>query len=113
MARLFADENFPLGLVNTLRSLGHDILTVQEADMDNQKVTDEEVLSFAASQGRAVLTLNRRDFVRLHTAHPDHAGIIVCTQDADLNGQAKRIDQSLVATHNLAGQLLRIVRPNP
>jgi hypothetical protein len=81
--------------------------------MDNQKVTDEEVLSFAASQGRAVLTLNRRDFVRLHTAHPDHAGIIVCTQDADLNGQAKRIDQSLVATHNLAGQLLRIVRPNP
>jgi hypothetical protein len=31
MGRLYADEDFPFGAVQILRTLGHDVLTVQEA----------------------------------------------------------------------------------
>jgi uncharacterized protein DUF5615 len=30
MARLYADENFPLPVVEELRRLGHDVLTIYE-----------------------------------------------------------------------------------
>lgn len=32
MARLYANENFPLPVVNELRRLGHDVLTTQDTD---------------------------------------------------------------------------------
>ncbi|NEQ24217.1 MAG: hypothetical protein F6K28_34870 [Microcoleus sp. SIO2G3] len=46
MARLYADEQFPREVVELLRPLGHDILTVQEAGNANQWIPDEAVLSF-------------------------------------------------------------------
>ncbi|MGL5062773.1 MAG: DUF5615 family PIN-like protein, partial [Microcoleus sp.] len=46
---------FPKEVVELLRPMGHDILTVQEAGKDNQKIPDEEVLAFAVSENRAVL----------------------------------------------------------
>ena len=36
MSRLLADENFPLPVVEELRRLGHDVLTVQEGVRGNQ-----------------------------------------------------------------------------
>ncbi|MGV0027807.1 DUF5615 family PIN-like protein [Phormidesmis priestleyi] len=44
MADLYADEQFPQSVVEGLRSLQHNVLTVQEAD--NRGLPDEEVLSF-------------------------------------------------------------------
>ena len=41
MARLYADEQFPRPVVAYLRSLGHDVLTVQEAG--NGGASDPEV----------------------------------------------------------------------
>jgi hypothetical protein len=32
MARLYANENFPHPVVDVLRRLGHDVVTIQEAD---------------------------------------------------------------------------------
>ena len=49
MARLYANENFPLPVVEELRRLGHDVRTVQEMGKGNQAVPDEEVLAFAIS----------------------------------------------------------------
>jgi hypothetical protein len=46
-------------------------------------------LAYATAQSRAVITLNRRDFIRLHHGCADHAGIIVCTADADYIGQGQ------------------------
>lgn len=43
MARLYADEQFPLPVVELLRPLGHDILTVQEVGKAEQKIPDEQV----------------------------------------------------------------------
>ena len=47
MARLYADEQFPRIVVKLLRALGHDILTVQEAEKANQRIPYEDVLASA------------------------------------------------------------------
>ncbi len=113
MARFYANENFPYAVVRELRSLGHDVLTVAEARNAGQRIPDDAVLAYATQVGRAVLTINRRDFVRLHRQGISHAGIIACTQDADAAGQAQRIDAAVTAAGALTNGLLRIVRPNP
>ncbi|PYR99951.1 MAG: hypothetical protein DMG15_06995 [Acidobacteria bacterium] len=83
MARLYANENFPL---------------------------PTEVLEYASSEGRALLTLNRRHFVKLHKSRPVHAGIIVCVVDPDFKGQAHRIHAAIVEWASLNGTLVRINR---
>ena len=47
MARLYADEQYPYPVVEFLRALGHDVLTVQEAGKANQRISDPDVLAFA------------------------------------------------------------------
>jgi Domain of unknown function (DUF5615) len=103
VVRLYADENFPRPVVETLRTLGHDVLTVQETRTVGTAMPDRDVLSFASSEERAVLTINRRDFIRLHAADPAHAGIIVCTLDLDFAGQARASTPRLRRTQSSAG----------
>lgn len=94
-----------------LRSLGHDVLTSADAGPANRKTPDEEVLRFAAEDKRAVLTLNRLDFHRLHrlTKGVDD-GIVTCTRDPDSAALAKRIHEAAEETQELAGKLVRVVR---
>jgi len=111
VALLYADENIPLQVVQALRALGHDVLTALDAGNANQSIPDEQVLAFATLRQRAMLTLNRREFIRLHTRQSDHAGIIVCTQDADASGQAARIHAAIADLESLQGRLIRVNRP--
>lgn len=110
MARLYADENFPLPAVLQLRDLGHDVLTTLETDQAGKAVPDEAVLAFATALRRVLLTLNRKHFIRLHGVRPQHAGIVVCTFDADFSGLARRIHQALEEHPDAAGQLIRVNR---
>ncbi len=59
MARLYANENFPLPVVTELRRLGHEVLTIVDTGQAGQAVPDEQVLAFAIVEGRAVPTLIR------------------------------------------------------
>lgn len=111
MARLYVNENFPLPVVAELRRLGHDILTMDDAGQSGCSVSDAAVLDFGTYQDRAVLTLNRRHFVRLHSERPRHAGIVVCTFEPDFAGQAARIHAALESSAPLAGRLIRVNRP--
>jgi hypothetical protein len=111
MARLYADEDFSYPVIQCLRQLGHDILTPYEAGQAGQGITDAAVVAFATAAGRAVVTFNRRHFIRLHTEESSHAGIIVCTRDDDVVALADRIHHQLQHTPTLPGQLLRINRP--
>ena len=110
--QFYADENIPLFVITELRNLGHDVLTVFEDGKANQKVPDEEILQRAAELGRVVLTLNRRDFKKLHSADNSHAGIFICTFDSDFFGQAVRIAKKAVEIKTANGQLIRIYRPD-
>jgi predicted nuclease of predicted toxin-antitoxin system len=111
MARLYADEQFPRIVSELLRTMGHDVLTVQEAGNDNLGIPDEDVLDFAIRDNRAVVTLNRRDFIRLHRANFKHFGIIVCTNDSDRQRMITQIDEAISSQKSLKSKLIRIVRP--
>ena len=111
MARLYANENLPLPVVEELRRLGHDVQTTHEAGNAGQSMPDEAVLSFAFSHTRTVVTLNRKHFIRLHSQQPEHAGIIVCTFDPDFEGQARRIHTAIESEGQLSGKLIRVNRP--
>src|SRR5688572_23935246 len=101
MARLYANENFPLPVVARLRHLGHDVLTTTEAGRHDQALADEDVLAFAISEARAILTLNRKHFVRLHAEHAEHCGVIVCTFDRNFSSQAERIHDAITSAQSL------------
>lgn len=113
MGHLFADENYPLPVVEELRRLGHDMETMLQAGMANQRIPDDALLAYATSQSRAVLTLNRRHFVRLHNSGASHAGIIVCTFDPNFVRQASRIDEAPRSVADLERKSIRVNRPNP
>lgn len=109
MAAFYADEQFPRRVVEFLRSHGHDVLTVQEAN--NCGLSDQQVLTFATSGNRAVLTLNRKDFIKLHRISQNHAGVIVCSRDDNWQRQAERIHHAVNGLPSLHGRLIRVNKP--
>lgn len=113
MARLFADENFPLPVVEELRAFGHDVLTIHETGKSGQGVSDQDVLDSAVDEQRAVLTLNRKHFMQLHRQRPGHAGIIICTVDQNFVAQAHRIHTAISVDPDLERRLIRVNRPGP
>jgi hypothetical protein len=113
MARFYADENFPVPVVQVLRQLGHDVLTIGEAGKANLQYSDSAVLQDAAGLDRCVLTLNGKHFRRLHEEGARHAGIILCAYDPDYPGQAQRIAEAVGNVPLLTGQLICVNRPAP
>ena len=71
-------------LVRGLRSRGIDIVTAADAGMIRRK--DEEHLSLATVQGRALYSFNVRDYHEIHTEWAAtgrlHAGIILASRSA-------------------------------
>lgn len=118
MARLLADEQFPMPIVHALRLLGHDVVTVREAGEAKQGEgwPDDYVLAYATERHRAVLTQNVSDFRVLHSAMPGHRGIILCPHmpKSPAKQQARAIDgrikQALRAGGTLHGQLIVLRR---
>jgi Domain of unknown function (DUF5615) len=95
MARLYANEVFPLPTVEALRHLGRDVLATAEGGRAGQAIPDADVLVFAGAEQGIVVTLNRRHFIRLHHTRPAHAGIVVCTFDPDFAALAQRIHRGV------------------
>jgi predicted nuclease of predicted toxin-antitoxin system len=110
--RLYADEQFSLPVVKILRTLEYDILTVQDAGKAEQKIPDPEVLYYATSLNRAVLTMNRRDFIRLHAKTPQHQGIVICRSSTNWEKIAQAIHNNLIQFNSIEGQLITIKLPS-
>ena len=111
MARFYANESVALPVVAALRHLGHDDLTSVEAGNAGQRTPDEQVLAFATLNQRAVVTFNRRHFIKLHGRAPGHAGIVICSYDPDFAALARRIDAAVQTAAPIAGTLVRVNRP--
>lgn len=96
--RLYLDEQVWPGLTDALATLGYDALHVYGVDRGG--MTDDEQLTFAAEQGRAILTFNIKHFVPLTTlwyeAGRDHAGIVL--SDELEPGELLRRVKNLLAT---------------
>lgn len=80
--KLLLDEHVWQGLVGALADTSYDVLHLSETGQ--RGISDEEVLAFASTQGRAVLTYNTKHFVplaqRWYTEGLEHFGIILSTQ---------------------------------
>ena len=69
------------------------------------------MIEFATAHARAVLTLNRWQFIGHHARNLRHAGIVVCTVDSDSQGQATRIHEAIRELKTLESALIRVNRP--
>ncbi len=107
---LLADENFAFPVVKILRDLGYDIITLSDIGLSNQEFPDDLVLSKATELNRAIITFNRKDFIKLHRINDKHAGIIIATYDSDFQALAERILFSIKGKTDLYGELIRITK---
>jgi uncharacterized protein with PIN domain len=113
MMKFYANENFPFDLVEKLREFGYDVLTSYDAGQANQSISDEDVLKFAYERERAIITLNREDFISLHKQGYKHSGILICKDDRDYKDQAEKLREFIINnTQSLAGRLIRIKKQN-
>ena len=95
-----------------LRRSGHDVLTSLDAGKANVSIPDPEVLAFAASENRILLTHNRRHFLQLHRRRTTaHMGMVLCTFDADFAALAQRIHEAVVVAGDMRDGAIRVNRP--
>jgi hypothetical protein len=88
-------------------------LTSYDAGQANQSISDEDVLKFAYERERAIITLNREDFISLHKQGYKHSGILICKDDRDYKDQAEKLREFIINnTQSLAGRLIRIKKQN-
>lgn len=77
---LLLDEMFSDSIAAELRAQGHDAISVV-ADPALIGLPDDQVLAYAASEGRALVTANIKDFVpldgRYRASGQSHAGMIL------------------------------------
>ena len=77
---LLLDEMFSDDIAEQLRANGHDVISVV-ADPALVGLPDDQVLAYASTQGRALVTANIKDFVpldgRYRAAGQSHAGLIL------------------------------------
>ena len=102
MARLLADEQFDIRVVDILRRRhGHDVATVRQAcdSKYGDGFDDKIVIEYAHADRRIVLTDNRRHFWKLHLEMPWHSGIVLCQVYSDPNAKAERINAIIRETY--------------
>ena len=92
--RFYADEQVARAVVRGLRQRGVDVLTVAEAGLLG--APDEKHLALARTQGRVIFTQDD-DFLRLHAAGLEHAGIVYAVQGARIGD----IIRGLMLIHDL------------
>ena len=83
--RLYTDEMVSPDVALELQRLGYDALSCQAAQQLGH--SDEDQLTYATREGRAIFTFNARDFAPLDSrwkaAGEPHAGIILAPAIAD------------------------------
>src|SRR6202453_3833903 len=74
------DEMFSDRIAQQLRDQGHDVISIVP-DPAWAGLPDEQVLAYAATEGRALVTANVKDFIpldgRYRAAGQSHAGLIL------------------------------------
>jgi Domain of unknown function (DUF5615) len=111
--RFYSNENFPIAMVNLLRSIGYDVLTSYEAGQANQRIPDDQVLHYATIENRVLITENRQDFIDLHRSGVAHGGVIVVKADRDYAGKSQVITSFLDQDDRpLTNRLLRVMKQN-
>ncbi len=81
MLRFHLDENVPTAVAAGLAGRGYDVTTTNSTDL--REAADPEQLAFALRDDRVVVT-HDADFLRIHAAGVQHAGIAFASPDRSL-----------------------------
>ena len=92
--RFYTDEHVARAVVRGLRQRGVDVLTAAEVGLLGAKDTDH--LALAKSQARVIITQDD-DFLRLHAAGVEHAGIVCAAQGT----RVSELIRSLMLVHDI------------
>jgi hypothetical protein len=93
--RFFMDQHFPAPAQPLARRHGVDVLTAQEAGRCG--LTDADQLAFATAEERVMATFDS-DFLALHQAGVQHAGIVWCPEQKYGIGQ---LIQAVLLVHGV------------
>jgi|SRR5580704_8606108 hypothetical protein len=101
---LLLDEMFSAVIARQLCAKGHDVLAVV-ADPALAALPDDQILGHATAAGRALVTVNIKDFVPIDAAYraagQDHAGLILVS--------SKTFPQDRSFAGTVTGSLLAIL----
>jgi hypothetical protein len=91
--KLYLDDcAYSRRLCQLLREAGHDVETPADLAPPLLGADDAAHFAHARAAGRAILTLNARDFKALHDRDAAHAGILVVYQDNDASKDMRYAD---------------------
>jgi hypothetical protein len=97
--RVFTDEMVDTDLALALQQQGYDVLSCRDAGRSNQRISDENQLAFATQEGRAILSFNARDFLRIDgewkAAGRAHAGIVVVARTLSIGDLIRYVARHL------------------
>jgi hypothetical protein len=107
MARLVAQDNFPLPVIEELRQFGHDIVTVPADGVSRDALAANAALPRSPDARRRVwLTLDPDQSAGAHRAAPNHSGIVAVRPGKTYAGLAQRIHDALKAHARISRQLV-------
>lgn len=72
--KIFANENLFDPIIEYLRSIGHDVLSIREAGLCG--ISDDEVYQLACKENRMIITMDK-DFSRMFRFPPEACGGII------------------------------------
>ena len=110
--RLLADENFPKLVVQELRARNHDVVWISE---ERPGISDSEVLAFATTDKRLLITFDKEDFGELIFRHKRKApfGIILFRFPQNTPERTQTIIAELESRANWAGHFSTIDENGP
>ena len=81
--KLYLNENITDEVAQRLRGKGFDAISSHEVGKDAED--DTKQMAYAVSQRRAIVTINKKDFILLHKVYlqtgTEHYGIILSTDE--------------------------------
>jgi Domain of unknown function (DUF5615) len=103
--RFHLDENIDHAVAHARRNRGIDVTTTTDADLIS--AADEDHLAFAVAERRIIVT-HDPDFLRLHDAGHEHAGIVFCVRDRTSIGEMTRflsLVHDVLTPDEISGQI--------
>ncbi|HWY19111.1 MAG TPA: DUF5615 family PIN-like protein [Solirubrobacteraceae bacterium] len=112
--KLLLDEMYTAAVAEQLRERDHDVIAVAER-ADLRGTLDEDLLSWAQAEDRALVTDNQRDFIPIHhrriASGHDHKGLLLTTNRRFPRGQPATTGKLVVALdlflHTTASSIAR------
>jgi len=88
--KIFANENLFEPIIDYLRSLGHDVLSIRDAGLSG--ISDDEAYRRACKENRVIVTMDK-DFSRMFRFPPEKCGGIIVVKIYGSSPKKLQIEQ--------------------